>query len=297
MMGQTKFKITPRTLAGRLTQWIILTLLMTMIATAGIIYGFSKGAMAEEAAMIGEVLPQVTGSQENSMQEIALETPQSPVVYLFDMPSSRQTIIGTYHPLPDVASDRDKTCLELWGEYFGGGMSSVLFQEVREFRSMAYAAQGVALKPLLARSATPCGYLSIVATQADKSMQAIALLDSLFNDMPVNLPNLAVARQSLLNDVNNTYPTFRGMPLIVSNAERMGYSSDKNTALVKALPGLTQADVEAFYRQHIQHQPYQLMIVGNAKKLDLKALARYGTIVRVQKDDIFKTKPTKKKKQ
>jgi len=50
MMGQTKFKITPRTLAGRLTQWIILTLLMTMIATAGIIYGFSKGAMAEEAA-------------------------------------------------------------------------------------------------------------------------------------------------------------------------------------------------------------------------------------------------------
>lgn len=128
-------------------------------------------------------------------------------------------------------------------------------------------------------------------------MQAIALLDSLFNDMPVNLPNLAVARQSLLNDVNNTYPTFRGMPLIVSNAERMGYSSDKNTALVKALPGLTQADVEAFYRQHIQHQPYQLMIVGNAKKLDLKALARYGTIVRVQKDDIFKTKPTKKKKQ
>ncbi len=249
------------------------------------------------AAMIGEVLPQVTGSQENSMQEIALETPQSPVVYLFDMPSSRQTIIGTYHPLPDVASDRDKTCLELWGEYFGGGMSSVLFQEVREFRSMAYAAQGVALKPLLARSATPCGYLSIVATQADKSMQAIALLDSLFNDMPVNLPNLAVARQSLLNDVNNTYPTFRGMPLIVSNAERMGYSSDKNTALVKALPGLTQADVEAFYRQHIQHQPYQLMIVGNAKKLDLKALARYGTIVRVQKDDIFKTKPTKKKKQ
>ena len=184
--------------------------------------------------------------------------------------------------------------MKLWGEYFGGGMSSVLFQEVREFRSMAYAAQGVAMTPQLARSATPSAYLSIVATQADKSMQAIALLDSLCKDMPINVENMAIARQSLLNDVNNSYPAFRGMPLIVSLSERNGYTSDVNTALVEQLPSLTQADVEAFYRQHIKNQPYQLMIVGNVKNLDLKALARYGTVVKVKKDDIYRTKVPKK---
>ena len=249
---------------------------------------------SQVAEMITRNLPQLTGVQENPMQEIVLQTPQTPTVYVFDMPKSRQTIVGLYRPLADVASDRDKVCLKAWGEYFGGGMSSVLFQEVREFRSMAYAAQGVPMTPTLARSANPCGYLSLVATQADKSMQAVHLLDSLINDMPLNPENMAVARQSLLNDVNNSYPTFRGKPLTIALSERVGHTCDAHTALVEQLPTLSQADIEAFYSQHIKGQPYQLMIVGDVKKLDLKALARYGKVVKVKKDDIYKTKPDKK---
>ena len=245
--------------------------------------------------MISSNLPQLTGAQENPVREILLETPQTPMVYIFDMPKSRQAIVGLYRPLTGVVNDRDKACLQMWGEYFGGGMSSVLFQEVREFRSMAYAAQGAALTPTLAHSTAPSGYLSLVATQADKSMQAISLLDSLMNDMPMNVENLSVARQSLLNDVNNSYPTFRGKPLMIALSERNGYTCDESTALVEQLPSLTQADIEAFYRKHIKGQPYQMMIVGDAKKLDLKALARYGTIVKVKKDDIYKTKVLKKK--
>ena len=246
------------------------------------------------ADLISRQLPQLRGTHENAIQERTLELPQTRIVYVFDMPKSRQTIIGLYRPLANVVSDRDKTCLELWGEYFGGGMSSVLFQEVREFRSMAYAAQGATLTPSLAHSSSPCGYVALVATQGDKSMQAISVLDSLFNNMPVNKENMSVARQALLNDINNSYPTFRGKPLLISMSERNGYTSDRNTTMVEQLPSLTQADVEAFYRQHIKGQPCQLMIVGDIKKLDLKTLARYGTIVKVKKDDIYKTKAPKK---
>ena len=246
------------------------------------------------AEMVSRQLPQLKGSQENPLREIVLETPQKPTVYVFDLPKSRQTVIGLYRPLTDVVNDRDKACLEMWGEYFGGGMSSVLFQEVREFRSMAYAAQGIALSPKMARSTSPSGYMAFIATQGDKSMQAISVLDSLFNDMPINVENLSVARQSLLNDINNSYPTFRGKPVRISLSERQGYSNDVNKAMVEQLPLLTQADIETFYRQHIKGQPYQLMIVGDVKKLDMKALADYGTIVKVKKDDIYKTKVDKK---
>ena len=247
------------------------------------------------ADMITRLLPQLTGTEENPMREDVVETPQSSTVYVFDMPKSRQTVIGLYRPLEGVVGDRDKACLKMWGEYFGGGMSSVLFQEVREFRSMAYASQGVTLTPSLAHSSTPSGYLALVATQADKSMQAIALLDSLVNDMPVNSENMDVARQSLLNDINNSYPTFRGKPLMIAAMERCGFTADQHTVLAQQLPSLIQADIEAFYRQHIQGKPYQLMVVGNLKKLDMKALARYGTIVKVKKDDIYRTKPVKTK--
>ena len=249
---------------------------------------------SQVSAMIAAQLPMLRGTDDHAIQDIAMQTPRDRAVYVFDLPKSRQTVIGLYRPLTGVTGDRDQACLDMWGEYFGGGMSSVLFQEVREFRSMAYAAQGVVLKPTLARSIDPSGYMALIATQADKSMQAIALLDSLVNDMPVNVENLDVARQSLLNDVNNNYPTFRGKPLMVSLSERNGYSRDMNASLVEQLPSLTQADVEAFYRQHIKGQPYQLMIVGNVKKLDMKALARYGTVIKVKKEEIYRTKPIKK---
>ena len=245
------------------------------------------------ADLISSHLPQLQGTHDNPMQDLRLETPQTPMVYVFDMPKSRQSVIGLYRPLEGVTGDRDKACLQMWGEYFGGSMSSVLFQEVREFRSMAYAAQGIAYVPELARSVNPCGYLALVATQGDKSMQAITLLDSLVNEMPMNEENLSVARQSLLNEINNSYPTFRGKPLMVALSEREGYTSDKNAMMVEQLPTLSRADIEAFYVRHIKNQPYQLMIVGDTKKLDLKALARYGTIVKVKKDDIYRTKPAK----
>ena len=251
-------------------------------------YSGSESA-TQVAAMVSRQLPQLKGTQDNPVTDDVLETPQTRTVYVFDMPKSRQTIVGLYRPLRGVVSDRDRACLEMWGEYFGGDMSSVLFQEVREFRSMAYATQGAAITPETAHSANPSGYLAIVGTQSDKSMQAISLLDSLINDMPVNVENMAVVRQNLLNDINNSYPTFRGKPLAVAMMERMGYTCDRNTAMVEQLPMLTQADVEAFYRQHIKDQPYQLMIVGPVKKLDMKALARYGNVVKVKKDDIYRT--------
>lgn len=246
---------------------------------------------AEVAGLITRLLPQLAGAHDNPVQETVLEVPVQPTVYVFDMPSSRQTVIGTYHPMPEVTADRDKASLQWWGEYFGGGMSSVLFQEVREFRSMAYASQGVPLGPSLAHSSAPSGYLALVATQADKSMQAIALLDSLFTHMPINEENVKVARQSLYNDINNTYPTFRAMPIIVAEEMRNGYDRDENSVMVEQLQALSQADLENFYREHVMGRPYQLLIVGNLKKLDLKSLSRYGTVVKVKKDDIYRTKP------
>ena len=249
---------------------------------------------SQVADVISRRLPQLGGTQENPVQEIVLEKQQSRMVYVFDLPKSRQTLVGFYRPLEGVVSDRDKACLQMWGEYFGGGMSSVLFQEVREFRSMAYATQGMAMTPELAGSTSTSGFVALVATQGDKSMQAIGLLDSLINDMPMNVENLNVSRQSLLNDINNNYPNFRGKAVSVAMMERYGYDCDKQTALAEQLPTLTVADIEAFYSRHIKGQPYQLMIVGDVKKLDMKALAQYGTIVKLKKDDIYKTKPSKK---
>ena len=101
---------------------------------------------------------------------------------------------------------------------------------------------------------------------------------------------MPLAKLNLVNEINNSYPTFRGMPLIVSLLERIGYTRDSNSVLGEQLPTLGDEEILKFYQERIQGKPYQLMIVGNVKKLDLKALARYGTVVKVKKDEIYKTK-------
>ena len=105
---------------------------------------------------------------------------------------------------------------------------------------------------------------------------------------------MSVAHQNLLNEVNNSYPSFRGKAILVAALQRCGYTSDANTAMVQLLPSMTQADMESFYRQQVKDKPYQLMIVGDVKNLDMKALAKYGTVKKVKKDEIYKTKEPKK---
>lgn len=71
-----------------------------------------------------------------------LQPVQENTVYIYDNPSARQTIVGSYAQTAPMPTARDRAQLRLWSTYFGGGMQSVLFQEVREFRALAYSVHG-----------------------------------------------------------------------------------------------------------------------------------------------------------
>ena len=70
-----------------------------------------------------------------------------PLVYFYDLPRSRQALISTYKAFEKPATGAETAALELLGNYFGGGMFSLMFQEVREFRAMAYSASGMTSHP------------------------------------------------------------------------------------------------------------------------------------------------------
>ena len=220
--------------------------------------------------------------------DVRLQEPTEPVVYVYDMPDSRQMLVGTYGTVKPSLTDREATLLQLWTQYMGGGMSSLMFQEIREFRAMAYATSGQVIKPNRARHRHhPSGYLAYLGTQADKAMQGLHVLDSLLSNMPVNEQNVAAAKQDILNDINNTYPTFRQLPNFVSNYRALGYSEDPRTQTARMVPTLTAADMSAFYHENIRQQPRAYFVIGNKKQLDMMTLAKYGRIVELKKNDIM----------
>ena len=210
-------------------------------------------------------------------------------VYIYDNPSARQTIVGCYVQTAPMPSAADRARLRLWGSYFGGGMQSVLFQEVREFRALAYSAYGYRItSDLLTHGTLPCGYVSQIGTQADKAMTTTLLLDSLLSDMPLRSAQVETARHAIVNGINNSFPTMRQIGAEVADLRLHGYAQDPDAGILKALAPMTPSDLMRFYRENIQSRPRAVFIVGNKKMLDMKRLGKLGKIVILKKADIYK---------
>jgi predicted Zn-dependent peptidase len=212
-----------------------------------------------------------------------------PTVYLYDDPDARQSIIGTYQQLPPLTNGIERGKFALWGRYFGGNMQSVLFQEIREFRSFAYYANGYYLPTdRLHQLNDNCAYITKLGTQNDKTMKALETLDSLIYHMPIRTNAVKANKQEILNDINNLYPHFRSKARSIAYYETLGYHEDPEKLAVSVIAPLQISDVESFYHKYIQHQPKSIIIVGNKRKLDMKKLASYGKIVELKKADIYR---------
>jgi len=103
---------------------------------------------------------------------------------------------------PSVQADMDA-----FNMYFGGDFSGLVLQEIREYRSMAYTAGARFNPPVLkGKEAYFAGY---VGTQADKTLDAIVVFDSLIRFMPVKEERTEMIRDYLLQSSISQRPPFR----------------------------------------------------------------------------------------
>lgn len=114
------------------------------------------------------------------------------------------------------------------------------------------------------------------------------VLDSLIRQMPVKAERLPAVKQTIVNRVSTSYPTFRKIPEKVALYLNEGCAVDPNISLLEDISSMEMEDVLKFYQQHVQDRPVVYMIVGNTKKIDQKQLARFGKIVKVNKNEIYK---------
>ena len=217
------------------------------------------------------------------------QTVSQPTVYFYHVPRSRQNYVATYETLAPADNWKERITAQLWARYMGGGMSSVLFQNIREFRSLAYSTQGALAEPNYNRHATdPLAFLTITGTQADKTLQAMQAVDTLMRQMPMKEENLEAARQELLSQVQTNYPDARHIGFYIANQLNDGYTADRYTQRVELLPQLTAADVERYQQQHVASNQRVWIVIGDRKQTDLKALQRYGRVVELKKADIYR---------
>jgi predicted Zn-dependent peptidase len=204
------------------------------------------------------------------------------------MPKATQSIIYSYIPIDALESMDKRHDALLFYNYFGGSMSSVMFQEIREFRSLAYSVWANIRRPVWKERTKKCRFITFMSTQSDKTLDALVVLDSLKQNMPFISSAIETTRKDIYNEISGGYPVFRDISTRIADIIRSGYDEDPTKYVLKYLDEVDLDNAEAFFNQYLKNKPVVYCIVGDAKKIDMKRLEAFGKIKSVKKHDIFK---------
>ena len=182
---------------------------------------------------------------------------------------------------------KNEAVMDVFNEYFGGSMNAIVFQEMREKRSLAYSAQSYYATP-----SDKDGYFTnaaIIATQNDKLIDAMNAFNELFDQMPEAPANFQMAKDAQISAIRTARTTKMGIINSYLYYERMGFNPKKNHAkmLFEAYPNVTMQDIVNFNHKYIRGQKKVYMCLGKEADMDFNALAKFGKVKKLKLEDIF----------
>ena len=175
--------------------------------------------------------------------------------------------------------------ISLFNEYFGGGMNTIVFQEMREARGLAYNAWAFYRTP--SKKGEPEYFMTHIITQNDKMMDCINQFREILDKMPQSEAAFQIAKDALTKQIASQRTTKFNVILAYLNAKRLGYDFDTNKQVYENLQNLTLQDIARFEQDNIARKTGCYFILGNEKELDMAALSQIAPIRRVSLEEIF----------
>jgi predicted Zn-dependent peptidase len=175
--------------------------------------------------------------------------------------------------------------ITMYNNYFGGGMSSVVFQDLRESKALAYSCYSTYRKPSNPR--LPFYNFSYIGSQADKLPEAMAGMMNLLNDVPKSDISFGAAKESILQDIKTERINKAGILFDYINAEKFGLKTDIRRDIYSSVNTMTYDDVKKFQDEKIKNKPATILILGKKDMLDIKTLEKYGTVKYLTLKDVF----------
>ncbi|KAA9341045.1 insulinase family protein [Adhaeribacter soli] len=175
--------------------------------------------------------------------------------------------------------------VSLYNEYFGGNMGSIVFQELRESKALAYSVNS---RYNNAAKKDRANYImSYIGTQSDKLPEAMAGMENLLAEMPVAEGNLAAAKSSIRNSIATERITKSGILFNYERARKLGIDYDLRRDIFQSVNAMTMDDVKKFQAANVKGQPKLILVIGSKDRLNFKELAKYGKVEELKLKDIF----------
>lgn len=175
--------------------------------------------------------------------------------------------------------------VELFNEYYGGGMNSVVFQELRETRGLAYSAWAFYATPYY-KDKPEYSYTYIIS-QNDKMMDCIRTFNSIIDTIPMSQKAFDLAKQATRKRFATARTTKFGIINAYLNAKNRGIDYDLNERIYNGIDSLTLSDIAAFEKETMANKPYRYVILGDEKNLDIDSLGKMAPIKRLTTEEIF----------
>ena len=173
----------------------------------------------------------------------------------------------------------------LFNSYFGGGMYAVVFQEMREARSLAYTAFATFTE--MRDKDDPYIFYAFIATQNDKMRQAVEAFDEIIENMPESEKAFELAKQGILANLSTQRTVRDNVLWSFVSAREMGVGVDRNKAVYDAVQGMTLADVKAFHDKWVKGRKYTYSILGDRNDIDMDYLRTLGPVHEVSQRELF----------
>lgn len=173
----------------------------------------------------------------------------------------------------------------MFNEYFDGGMGTVVFQELRESKALAYSTY--ARFNLASKPSQPNVVMAYIGTQSDKLADAVPAMVNLFNTLPSNHDAIQKAQRSLKQSLETNRVLDEQIFFSYLTAKRMGRDYDINKIIYDQLNAINLSMVSDFQSRYFAKKAFYYCILGSKDKIDKKLLKKFGKVKILSLDEIF----------
>ena len=208
---------------------------------------------------------------------------QKPIVYVVDYDMKQAEVIMLSKGSKLNMSEFSK--IKFHNEYFGGGMSSIVFQEMRESKALAYSVYSTYTIP---KDTNSSHYLmSYIGTQVDKLSEAMSGMSELLDEMPKAETNMNNAKEAIIQRIRTERLTKSKVLSEYEKAQEQGVNYDMRTDLYNQVQAFNVDSLNDFHNSHIANRNRVVMVLGAKSDLDLSVLKEYGEIKHLTLEEVF----------
>ncbi|MCK5029117.1 MAG: insulinase family protein [Bacteroidales bacterium] len=175
--------------------------------------------------------------------------------------------------------------IKMFNEYYGGSMGSIVFQEMREARGLAYTAFASYSTPnKLYKSNYIFGF---IGTQPDKIDIALNKFDDLLNNMPKSEKAFNGSKEAIIKKINSERIIKDQIVRTYLRNKDLGIETDYRKEIYDHVNDYTLEELSEFFNETIKGKKYNILVLGNKDKIDFNMLSKYGKIQELTLEEVF----------